>query len=114
MLVKHGVVPEMHEVACEVHCGVTFNADSCIMERHSCFTLLVQCAEGMILGVGECLFLLIAVVVARVEALLRVALACAHVKQRVVARVPPSVADVETPDKSYLLIDYHQLSMVAP
>lgn len=82
------------------------------MERHSCLYCPVKCTKGVIFRVCEWFQLLIAIVVARIEALISVL--CSHVEQWVMSRVPPSETDVKASNEKYLLVNEDHFCMMTP
>lgn len=89
----------------EIHGRLSLNAHPHIVEGHAHLLEPVECAVCMVLCTLDRPLFLIAVVVAWVEAL--VGVCGSHIKERVSAGVPPSIANVETANKEDPLIYKH-------
>lgn len=113
MIFEHDMIPQVHEMMCNVHHRLPLDAYPCVMKRHSRLFAPLQCAKCVIIGLCYGFFLFIAVIISRVVHVI-VLRGRGSVENRVGSCVPSAVANVETTKESDLLIDYHHFGMVAP
>lgn len=112
MIFEHYMIPKVNKMMRNVYHRLPLYTYSCVMEWHASFLASVKRAEGVIVCLCYWLFLFIAVIVARIIHV--VIFYATSVKNRMTSGIPATIADVETTYESYLLINYHHLSVMTP
>lgn len=114
MIFEHYMIPQVNEMMSNVHNGLSFDAYAGIVEGHSCLLPSLQCTKRVVISLCHRLLLFITIIIAWVLHVIVLINRRSFIKNWVVSSVPPSIANVKTPQESNLLIDDNHFSMVTP